>query len=260
MESLLLLVLLAALGTFWLLRARAGSAVPAAYGARANLFAGIATAFCLFDARRKYNWSFAIVFFLLAFISSLAIELVGSVTGAVFGSYRHESIMPGRLFGLVPLVVPFGWYVIAYLSFATAATVLPKDSARLVRTISATALFVAYDLVADPNHLYRGSWSYPGGGAYYGIPVQNFVAWAAVGLLIFSILGLIQPQRESASETKELPLGLVAYAAVMLHEGLFAMFISRHRGAGVIGFAATFIVAASFFAMQMGRSARPDCK
>jgi geranylgeranyl reductase family protein len=260
MESLLLLALLTALGAFWLGHVLARSALPAAYGARASLFAGIATAFCLLDARRKFNWSFAIVFFLVAFISSLAIELVGGVTGTVFGSYRHESTMPGRLFGLVPLVVPFGWYIIAYLSFATAATVLPKDSARLVRTITATALFVAYDLVADPNHLYRGSWSYPGGGAYYGIPFQNFVAWVVIGFLILSILGLIQPQRERATEAKELPLAFIAYVAVMFHEGLFAIFISRHRGAGMIGFAATFIVAASFFAMQMGRSVRPDYK
>lgn len=257
MESLLLLVLLAALGTFWLVHAFAGSALPATYGLRVNLFAGIATAFCLLDARRKYNWSFAIVFFLLVFVSSLAIELLGSVTGAVFGSYRHASTMPGQLFGLVPLVVPFGWFVVAYLSFATAATVLPKG---LVRTMTATALFVAYDLVADPNHVYRGGWFYPGGGAYYGIPLQNFAAWAVVGFLIFSILGLIRPQRENVSEIKKLPLALIAYAAVMLHEGLFALFLSRHRGAGVIAFIATFIVAVSFFAMQMGRTRRPGYK
>src|SRR5204862_2391270 len=114
-------------------------------------------------------------------------------------------------------VVPFVWFIIFYLSFATAATVLPKSAPRFVRTITATVLLVAYDLVADPNHLFRGGWSYPGGGAYYGIPFQNFAAWAAFGFLIFSILGLMEARRESASEIKGLPLALIAYAAVMLH-------------------------------------------
>ena len=45
--------------------------------------------------------------------------------------------------------------------------------------MTAALLFVGYDVLADPNHLHRGGWTYPGGGAYLGVPLQNFAAWFA---------------------------------------------------------------------------------
>jgi putative membrane protein len=242
-EVVMLLVLFAALASFWLVRAFDVSALPSPYGGRANIFAGIATAFCLLDARRRYHWPFAFAFFAFALAFSIAVELIGTMTGHVFGGYHYNANMPGQLFGRVPLVVPLVWFIISYLSFVTAATLLPIRASLLVRTAVATVLLVAYDLVADPNHLYRGGWSYPE-GAYYGIPLQNFVAWAALGFISFLLLGLLE-RREGLSSKREtlVPLAAIAYTGLMFHEGMFALMVAGHRSAAMIAFAVAAVVA-----------------
>lgn len=245
LEGLLLVVLLVALGAFWLVRIFNVSALPSPYGARANFFIGVSTAFCLLHAQRRYGWPFASAFLVFALIFFLAVELAGTITGTLFGAYHFNSNMPSHLFGLVPILVPFGWFIISYLAFATSATLFPKDAPLLLRTAVATALFVAYDLVADPNHVYRGGWTYPEGGAYCGIPLQNFVAWGIIGFVSFLLLEIVKP-REATSEAL-VPLALIAYTGVMFHEGMFALLVAGHHGAGGIAFAVAAVVVAGFF-------------
>ena len=105
----------------------------------------------------------------------------------------------------------------------------------------ATALFVAYDMVADPNHIFRGGWSYFQGGAFYGTPLQNFAGCAAFGLFSFLCLGAFVPRGSHLSEWK-ISLAAIAYTAVMLHEGLFALIVAGHRWAGAVAFAAVAAV------------------
>jgi geranylgeranyl reductase family protein len=244
-EGIVLLMLFAMLGAFWLVRIFDVAALPNPYGARANIFAGIATAFCLLDARRRYRWRFALAFCVFALVFSFAVELVGTSTGNVFGEYHYTANMPGKLFGLVPVVVPFVWFIISYLAFVTAADLLPAGAPLLVRTAAATAFFVAYDLVADPNHLYRGGWSYPGGGAYYGIPLQNFAAWGALGAVSFLMFGFLE-RRESISAKGEslVPWAAIAYTGIMFHEGLFTLLVAGHRTVGLIVFVVVTLISA----------------
>jgi uncharacterized membrane protein len=100
---------------------------------------------------------------------------------------------------------------------------------------------VAYDLVADPNHLHRGGWAYAGGGAYYGVPLQNFVAWYVLGLVSFLWLGTVGRRIAShPAAPSDVPIALlcvVAYEGVLIHESLFALLIAGHRGAGALGLA-----------------------
>jgi geranylgeranyl reductase family protein len=243
LEGGMLLILFAALVAFWLLRVFNGAALPNPYGVRANLFAGIATAFCLLDARRRHSWWFAFVFFVFAFASSLAVELAGTITGRVFGVYHYNARMPGQLFGLVPIIVPVVWFIVSYLAFATASILLPARASLSVRATIATALLIGYDLVADPNHLYRGGWNYSESGAYYGIPLQNFAAWGVFGLVSFLFLGFIVERESPISKNEDrIPMAVIAYAGVILHEGLFALLVAGHQRAAAIAFAIAAVV------------------
>jgi uncharacterized membrane protein len=243
-EAVLLAIFLAALGGFWSMQMLNLSVLANPYGARANIFSGIATAFCLLDARRRYGWSFALIFFVGVLMSSLTLELIGTSTGNIFGAYHYSSSIPGQLFGLVPIIVPFVWFIVSYLSFVTAAIVLPNGTSLFVRTVVATALWEAYDLVADPNHVFRGGWSYPDGGDYYGTPLQNFAAWGVIGVIGFLFGGLLERRNGGSSRGETLvPLVGIAYIAVMLHEGIFAWVVAGHHGAAVIAFAVAAVVA-----------------
>jgi putative membrane protein len=226
-----------------------GRPVGSPYGLRATLFTGLATLFCLLHARARHGLRFALVLLAVALSTSLTAEFVGTLTGAVFGVYHYGPDVPGRLFGLVPVVVPFAWLVVSYLSFSTAEAVCsPRapvagraPSGLAIQALVGAGLLVVYDLVADPNHLHRGGWTYPEGGAYYGVPLQNFVAWFVLGVTSLLVLGMAQRRGGAPlpanGERPTAQLGVVAYVTVVLHESVFALLIAGHRGAGAFGLA-----------------------
>lgn len=58
---------------------------------------------------------------------------------------------------------------------------------------------VALDLVVDPVAAGPlGYWRWRDGGAFYGVPLQNFAGWLAVSLLLLALFGG-GPQRSSWS-------------------------------------------------------------
>jgi menaquinone-9 beta-reductase len=260
-EAWILAGLLGSLALFWSIRLLGGGIVGSPYGLRAMLFTGLATLFCLLHARRWQGPRFAFLCFGVAFGISLAVELVGTLTGVVFGPYHYSVNVPARLLGLVPVVVPFVWFVLSYLSYSIADALGARrpptsgaEGPRLVsRALVGAGLLVAYDLVADPNHIARGGWTYSGGGVYYGVPFQNFVAWYALGFAILLVLGAVQSRIDSRRGAHPDPvlslLGVVAYVGVLVHESLFAILIASHPGAGVFGLG----VAAGVLALWLRR-------
>jgi putative membrane protein len=249
LAGFVLSLLLIALSGFWISQAFGLSALPGVYTVRANVFVVIGTAFCLLDATGRYGWSFASTFLLCALIGSAAVEFVGITTGSIFGTYHYNPAMQAQLFGVLPVVVPFGWFIFSYLAFATARALLRKNAPLLLRAAVATALLVAYDLASDPNQVYRGVWTYVHGGGYYGVPLQNFAAWAVLGFIGMLVLEFICRRKAIFPESRRiLPLPVIAYGAVVLHEGMFALFMARHPIAGAIAFVTTgAVLAASLF-------------
>jgi geranylgeranyl reductase family protein len=253
-EALVLGGLLAALVLFWAIRLGTGRVAGSAYGTRAMLFVTAASIFCVLHSRRWHGWRFAVTFPAVTLGCSLAAEVTGSLTGAVFGVYRHDPAVPGRILGLVPVVVPLAWYALSYLSFATAvALTAPARTARraietpvTARAGIAAGLLVGYDLVADPNHVHRRGWVYAAGGAYYGVPFHNFAAWFALGFASFLLLEALRRRGEGSSRVGPnvggAVLGLAAYEAVLVHESLYALAIAGHAGAGALGLALAGLV------------------
>ena len=98
--------------------------------------------------------------------------------------------------------------------------------------MTAALLFVGYDLLADPNHLHRGGWTYPGGGAYLGVPLQNFAAWFVLGVGSFLVVEWLRRDSEVATRADARPsgaaLGALAYVALLVHESLYAGWIAGH--------------------------------
>src|SRR5262249_21120596 len=242
LETWLLAALFGSLGLFWAAWLLDGRTVGSPYGLRATLFTGLATLFCLLHAWRSRVARFTLWCFGVAFGTSLVAELVGTSTGLVFGAYRYGADVPGRVLGLVPVVVPFVWFAVSYLSYVTADILCaPRSASRAApagvvsRALVGAALLVAYDLVADPNHVYRGGWTYAGGGAYYGVPLQNFVAWFALGFLSLLLIAAMEPLVDSPDGARPdlflAMLGPVAYAGVLVQEGFFAILVAGHTGA-----------------------------
>ena len=127
-------------------------------------------------------------------------------------------------------------------------------------------LLLAYDLVADPNHVFRGGWSFESGGAYFGVPLQNFVGWLFLGWVLAFALHRLAAVPSGTTRSEDLAVAL-AYAVVLAHESLFALRIAALPLPAAIGFleaaalvAALLVVAPGLRgdAARLWMSLRPD--
>jgi putative membrane protein len=114
-------------------------------------------------------------------------EFIGVRTGLLFGRYHFSEMLGPKILGTVPLVMPFAWFNVAVPAHAIAARALPDRAFR--RWLLGAGLMLAWDLSIDPvmGHLYP-YWVWESPGAYYGIPLSNFIGWYAVGLLAMALL------------------------------------------------------------------------
>ncbi len=122
------------------------------------------------------------------FAIALLFEHLGSRYGFLFGNYHYTDLLGFKAFGTVPVIIPIAWFMMLYPSWRVAGRLLRKVRsgwfvpARIV--IGALAM-TAWDLSLDPRWVADGGWVWHDGGAYFGIPLSNFLGWFVTAALIF---------------------------------------------------------------------------
>ena len=181
----------ALLNTYFVLTPVLGDAQPGTYALVPLLLGG----FCLCHAIYTLGPRHALAFFALSAIISLAFEVAGVATGAIYGPYHYTDHLGPKLFG-VPLVVPIAWFMVMYPSYTVANYLAdgrivskPRPSpARLIGLSALSAmLMTAWDLVVDSQMVMYGHWEWHIEGAYFGIPVQNFVGWLVTTVTVYLV-------------------------------------------------------------------------
>jgi uncharacterized membrane protein len=146
----------------------------------ASLFLLLAGVLVLLTSARR-DWLGLSAAAALGFLS----ELLGVKYGAIFSPYQYTDVLQPQLAG-VPLVMLSAWLVLlAY----TWQMLRPLRLSAWLEAGLASAWMTALDLVIDPlaaNQLGYWRWAQP--GAYYGIPLHNFVGWFLVSLVIFIVV------------------------------------------------------------------------
>lgn len=151
-------------------------------------------AFFLVAASRDLGRVRAVGFLLWGFLVALAAELLSTRVGIPFGLYHYTGETAGAELFLsnVPFFSPLSFPFLAYASFCLARRALgpgwaDSRAGRLRLVALAGALMTLLDVVIDPLAVRGGRWflghvfSYPDGGAYFGVPLSNFVGWLLVG-------------------------------------------------------------------------------
>ncbi len=120
-----------------------------------------------------------------------AIEFVGVHTGWPYGQFHYEVGLGPMLPGGVPVGLPVFFlplvidaYLLVVLGLGTRARLARY---RLPATVAA---ILAIDLVLDPAAVGVGLWAFASEGAYYGVPLSNYVGWllsATVGAVIVDV-------------------------------------------------------------------------
>ncbi|MGH3089461.1 MAG: carotenoid biosynthesis protein [Rubrobacteraceae bacterium] len=102
------------------------------------------------------------------------IETVGVVTGFPYGEFFYGDSLGGKLFGVVPYLLPVSY--VPLVIGAVAASWRPRGS-RPLFILRAALLLTLFDVVLDPGAVALGFWVWPDGGVYYGVPLCNYFGW-----------------------------------------------------------------------------------
>jgi putative membrane protein len=148
-----------------------------------------------------YGRRWTSILFALGFSFGLFSEHLGASYGWIFGKFHYQ---PDRImiFGTVPVLTPVAWWIIIYCVYNT--TNLIFSDFRLFKGKGhriPLALFLmasldglmamSLDMLLDPIMVCpeRKRWVWEFGGAYFNIPIQNFVGWF---LVVFTVSLLIR--------------------------------------------------------------------
>lgn len=122
-------------------------------------------------------------------------EIVGIATSFPFGEYVYAVDRIGPSVAGVPIVIGLAWTAGGYCMWWISALVTAQAPLRIAL---ATVGLVGWDLYLDPQMVSAGLWTWadkdaglPGIGQ---IPITNFLGWAGVGAVMFTLLALIDRQ------------------------------------------------------------------
>ena len=158
------------------------------FGAAAVLLFGLLTV-----GTRK-----TLIFFVVASIIPLSMELLGTSTGFPFGPYAYTNFLGFKIAGLVPYSIPLSWFYMGFVSLLLASVIVDRSGARH-RTAWSLALGVyfltVWDLSLDPamasERLPIHFWMWYQGGPYFGMPISNLVGWSLTGLIYMGVSRLL---------------------------------------------------------------------
>ena len=152
--------------------------------------------FAMVHGAKHYGWRGILTFLALILVVGNVFENVGVRTGFPFGHYYFTDLMGPKL-SVVPIMLGLAYVGMAYLSWTLAAVIL-GDTQRaqagrhvVILPVVAAFIMVAWDFSMDPvwATILR-AWVWMQGGAYFGVPVSNFLGWYLVVYVIFQSFAL----------------------------------------------------------------------
>jgi len=174
------------------------------------------------------------LFFLgLSFLTGLLFEVIGVNFGTALGQ-AYSYAMPGPSLAGVPLVVPLFWFVFIYTVYGSTNAAVRIKGAKLPTAPATQIKFLVFlilldavlltmiDLIMDPVMVGWGRWSWPGGGSYFNIPVENFLGWFLISLLVTGAYRIFEYYHPASERENE---GGIIYIPVLGLTVIYASFI-----------------------------------
>jgi putative membrane protein len=116
-----------------------------------------------------------LVWCLIIYIITFTLEILGTKTGIIFGSYTYGDTLGLKLSG-VPLIIGFNW-VIVILGAIQLAERIDKN---IFLTALLTGTFaVLFDLMLEPVALKLNYWEWSSGL----IPLSNYYSWFGISFV-----------------------------------------------------------------------------
>jgi uncharacterized membrane protein len=175
--------------------------------------------FAVIHGSRIYRFRGILVFVFLCVGVGASFEILSLQTGFPFGHYVFTGLMGPKLFGL-PIFLALAYVGMGYLSWVVALAILKcpdhavSGKMAVALPLVASFVMVAWDLSMDPvwaniDH----AWVWRNGGAYYGVPVSNFLGWYLT-VFVFYLLFMLYLRSHAAtgSQVDHRRIAIVFYA------------------------------------------------
>ncbi|MFQ5959849.1 MAG: carotenoid biosynthesis protein [Candidatus Methylomirabilales bacterium] len=169
----------------------------------------------LFAAAADMGWRRTLLFTLVGWGVAFTAESLSIRVGIPFGLYHYLPTTVDQELWIagVPFMDSISFVFLAYASWALASVALlpliedgkgrwtfslpPRGRFTLPVLLLAVVFMVLIDVVVDPIAVRGDQWFlgqifyYPEPGAYFGVPVSNFVGWGVVGCAIMTLFALL---------------------------------------------------------------------
>jgi putative membrane protein len=185
--------------------------------------------FSLLHGLAALGWRNTLALFGITAVIGWSFEQAGVATGLIYGVYHYSDALGPKL-GHVPYAIPIAWFSMLYVSYQIAQLITqgsprrrqPGSAPLLWQAFVTGLVLTAWDVLVDPLASGPGalSWIWEQGGAYYGVPVQNFIGWILTGftaVVCYRLFERLVPVRPLAQQTRTtLVLPLVVYGLIMV--------------------------------------------
>lgn len=155
-----------------------------------------AAAFAWIHGTLLYRLRGILAFFIICIVVGNVAENIGVRTGLPFGHYYFTDLMGPKLF-VVPILLGGAYIGMGYVSWTLSRLILdhaesPISGARIFTIpLVASFLMVAWDLAMDSVwSTVMHAWIWQQGGAYFGVPLSNFVGWSLTNFAVFLAFAL----------------------------------------------------------------------
>lgn len=183
--------------------------------------------FVLLHAPRQIGWKNLGTFFLLTFVISWGYESLSIATGFPFGHYHYTDNLGPKL-GTVPLLIMPAYFGVCYISWQIARLLTSSAPSRSFRgpvVLVAAFVMVMWDLSMDPSRAtIARAWIWHDGGAYFGVPFENFVGWFLCVATIFAAFSFWLARSDAAGVAE--PDASAHTQSLALYAALFSEFVS----------------------------------
>ncbi|WP_232686254.1 bisanhydrobacterioruberin hydratase [Halobacterium zhouii] len=120
---------------------------------------------------------------------AFGIELLGVTTGWPYGEFTYLVELGPMLFGKVPAGLPVFFFPLVLNSYLLCVLLLgPRADRTRLRLPVVAAVVLWMDVVLDPAAVALGFWQYDAGGAYYGVPLSNYLGWVLSAVVAVALL------------------------------------------------------------------------
>jgi bisanhydrobacterioruberin hydratase len=130
---------------------------------------------------KGWRYEHVVIIALIAILGYL-VEVVGVLTGEVFGEYTYGRALGVKLFD-TPLMIGINWIMLIYCVHTMFENL---KWPWWTKVLTGASIMVVYDIIMEPVAIRLDMWSWGGGD----IPIQNYIAWFVISLVFLAMMNL----------------------------------------------------------------------